>query len=368
MRLWRYVKSVLNDGHNEHLTVDTAISCDGTWQKRRFSSLNGALACILMKTGRVVDIEAMSRYCKTCVAIEKLKTTDAMKYEIKKANHICKLNYHGSAPSMEMEGAKRIFNRSIEVNNLRYTEFYGDGDSKSFASVEDTYHDIKVIKQECIGHVQKRVGNRLRKLKKKVKGLGGQGKLTDRMIDKLQNYYGIAIRTNKGELKKMQEAVFAVLFHCASNKDNNYHNYCPTGNNSWCAYQRDKVNGTSDYVPGAGLSLNIIKHTKPIFKDLGESSLLKKCLHGQTQNQNESFNAMIWKRIPKCTYVGLTQFELGIYDAVAHFNIGSKAAIKVYEYLGLQPGVNTLAGCNVLNNDRLKNAARKASDKVKVRR
>ena len=76
---------------------------------------------------------------------------------------------------------------------------------------------------------------------------------------------------------------------------------------------------------------------------------------------------MIWKRIPKCTYVGLTQFELGIYDAVAHFNIGSKAAIKVYEYLGLQPGVNTLAGCNVLNNDRLKNAARKASDKVKVR-
>ena len=75
------------------------------------------------------------------------------------------------------------------------------------------------------------------------------------------------------------------------------------------------------------VSLDIIKHAKPIFK---ESSLQEKCLHGQTQNQNESFNAMIWKQIPKSTYVGVTKFELGLYYAVSHFNIGSKTAIKVY--------------------------------------
>jgi len=39
-------------------------------------------------------------------------------------------------------------------------QFYEDGDSKSFAAVENT-HDIninKVVKFECVGHIQKRMG------------------------------------------------------------------------------------------------------------------------------------------------------------------------------------------------------------------
>ena len=51
--------------------------------------------------------------------------------------------------------------------------------------------------------MQKRIGCRLRNLKKKEKGLGGKSKLTDRIIDKLQNYYGIDIRSNKNNLKAM---------------------------------------------------------------------------------------------------------------------------------------------------------------------
>ena len=76
---------------------------------------------------------------------------------------------------------------------------------------------MSVVKYECIGHVQKRVGNRLRKLKKKVKGLSG---LTDSVIDKLQNYYGMAIRSNVNDLESMKSAVAAVLFHVASTDAN----------------------------------------------------------------------------------------------------------------------------------------------------
>ena len=69
---------------------------------------------------------------------------------------------------MEVTGVERIFGRSIEKNRLRYTEYYGDGDTKAFSAVESIYgNDVKVVKQECIGHIQKRVGSRLRKLKKK---------------------------------------------------------------------------------------------------------------------------------------------------------------------------------------------------------
>ena len=52
-----------------------------------------------------------------------------------------------------------MFERSVEENNLRYTDFYGD--SKSFSEVKNTYTGIEVQKQECIGHVQKRVGTAL---------------------------------------------------------------------------------------------------------------------------------------------------------------------------------------------------------------
>ena len=62
-------------------------------------------------------------------------------------------------------------------------------------------------KLECVGHYQKRIGSRLRKLKKREKGLGGRGRLTDAMIDRLQNYFGVS-RQNVGNLEGMKTSCF----------------------------------------------------------------------------------------------------------------------------------------------------------------
>ena len=113
---------------------------------------------------------------------------------------------------MEMKGIEKVFNRSKD-KGLIYTGYYGDGDSKSFHRVKDVYPGVPVVKYECIDHVQKRVGNRLRKLNKTVKGLSG---LTDSVIDKLQSYYGMAIRSNDNDLQGMKSPVAAVMFHAAS--------------------------------------------------------------------------------------------------------------------------------------------------------
>ena len=198
---------------------------------------------------------------------------------------------------MEPEGAERIFQRSVELHNLRYTEFNGDGHSKSFSRVKGVYEDagIEMEKKECIGHVQKRVGTALRKLKRESPGLGGKGKLTDSQIDKLQNYYGIAIRSNVGDLAGMKKAIHASLMHCASTEARPLHDHCPTGSASWCRYQQDKANGTKLYKHGPGLPLEVISKLKPEYIRLSEDSLLEKCLHGKTQNQNESLNGMIWQ-------------------------------------------------------------------------
>ena len=188
---------------------------------------------------------------------------------------------------------------------MRYMNFYGDGDTKSFYAIENIYPERTVRKYGCVGHVQKRMGKRLRQLRKTVKGLGGSKRLTDAMIDKIQNYYGIAIRHNSGkDVKTMKEAIWGAFFHVASSKENEWHDHCETGAGSWCKYQVDLVNKTSSYKPGPGLPGDVIKHIKPILTDLTKDELLEKCLHGKTQNQNESFNGTIWNRLPKSTYVG----------------------------------------------------------------
>ena len=45
--------------------TNTGISVDGTWQKNGYVSLNGCVAVLSFEKGKVLDIEAMSRYCKS---------------------------------------------------------------------------------------------------------------------------------------------------------------------------------------------------------------------------------------------------------------------------------------------------------------
>ena len=77
---------------------------------------------------------------------------------------------------------------------FRYSTFVGDGDAKSFHSVTSppVYGEAYPIrKQDCIGHVQKRMGSRLRKWKgdhrrtilEDGKGVAGASRLTDTIID-----------------------------------------------------------------------------------------------------------------------------------------------------------------------------------------
>ena len=130
------------------------MSCDGTWQRRGFSTLNGCVT-LSCDTGKVLDTEPLSRACKQCQLHSHLDK-ESVEYQTWKANHTqCSANFKGSAPAMEPEGALRMFKRSETLHNLRYTELYGDGDSKSHSQVKIVHNeqDIEVVKQECIGHV-----------------------------------------------------------------------------------------------------------------------------------------------------------------------------------------------------------------------
>jgi hypothetical protein len=86
----------------------------------------------------------------------------------------CLLNHNGSAQSMESQGALELFRRSVTKYSLRYNIFIGDGDSKSYNTVvrNAPYGPNFVIeKQECTGHIQKRMGTRLRSVVSRYKGI-----------------------------------------------------------------------------------------------------------------------------------------------------------------------------------------------------
>ena len=271
--------------------------------------------------------------------------------------------------NQELVGSLNALSREISYG----TESFGDGDSKSHGVVEDIYNSgagaVTVTKKECVGHVQKRVGTALRKFRKKNKGMGGKGKLTDKVIDKLQNYYGIAIRSNPGNLDAMKKAILAILFYCASSEDNKWHTaYCPKGKNSWCGFMRDRANGTNDYKHGKNLPVSVVTAIKPIYARLSDDGLLQKCLDCKTQNQNESFNGMVWNRVPKTVFVGPDVMHLGVYDAVSHFNIGASPSIKTLEKMGIGSGDYCVLGCSLADKQRLWSANRKSEESKTKRR
>ena len=125
-----------------------------------------------------------------------------------KHKDVCAANYEGCAPMMQVEGIKRIFERSIESRNVRYLKLFGDGDSNAYLTVKNTYCPDMVETFEC-GTVSKA----FRMSSPQVEKEQGLNSLTEPVIDKLQNYFGIALRSNTGDtVEQMTNATRASFF------------------------------------------------------------------------------------------------------------------------------------------------------------
>ena len=102
---------------------------------------------------------------------------------------------------------------------------------------------MKVMKLDCIGHVQKRLGKPLYEFQKSsVKLDDGKpmkqrnGRLTKAAIEQLKKYYGKAIRNNVKKdvttteerdqaVQLMKNEILAGLFHCLKLPDKERHQY-----------------------------------------------------------------------------------------------------------------------------------------------
>ena len=157
------------------------VTVDGTWQKRGHSSKTGVIFVLSVHTGEILDYELKTLFCQAC-NIHPPTSPDYENWKKKHSPH-CNINHVGSSGKMESDGATEIFCRSIEKHNLVYSTFVGDGDTGTFGRVKEArfvkYGDIyPVEKEECVGHIQKRMGKGLRDYKKSMtsKTLAGEKK------------------------------------------------------------------------------------------------------------------------------------------------------------------------------------------------
>ena len=99
---------------------------------------------------------------------------------------------------------------SIEKYKLQYMEVVADDDNKTFAELtkwKPYGEGNPVVKHECVGHVEKRMTNRIEALKKtkpkdengELIKIGGKGRVMKEVVARFQKYFGKAIRGHKGQ-------------------------------------------------------------------------------------------------------------------------------------------------------------------------
>ncbi|XP_059166973.1 uncharacterized protein LOC131949201 [Physella acuta] len=336
-------------------TSEVTVSCDGTWQRRGFSSKNGISTCLSVSNkvpAKVLDVDILTNHCDTCCKMAKKLGDDEFAKWLEGHKHLCKKNHDGSAGAMEPAGLKKIFRRSEQLYNLKYTNYLGDGDSKSYKQIAEAvppiYEGTSITKLECCGHVQKRMGKKLldkvaenknvsfTEGGKKYKGIGGKDRLTKVAIKRIQGHYGGAIRSNVGNLDKMKKAIWAIWEHRKG-----IHVNC----GEWCTGQIKNM-----------LPNFVMEIIKPVFVELSSDTLLKKCLHGGTQNANEAFHHIIWEKCPKVTFVGKDRLEIGVFDAVIVYNEGEMGRLAIFRSLGLNCGYHCISAFKKFDTTRIKAA------------
>jgi len=267
----------------------------------------------------------MSKSCSACsIQGKKLSEED---FQVWFEGHECPGGFDGSSPSMEPACAKELWDRSVGTG-VEYHYMVSDGDSKAYNEISKTYgvcEDCdrygnmsktsqeyknwvnspeykefksthmsedsgchKVLKLDCVGHVQKRMGKALRDLQKQKgklqdgKSVGGKsGRLTKSAIEKLQKYYGNAIRNNvikgpitpeqrKVAVSEMKKEIKAGLYHSCKLLAKERHQFCPE--NSWCAFKNRCRKFTEK---NHNLDKRFATFLEPVYNRLSDDTLLE---------------------------------------------------------------------------------------------
>ncbi|CAF1085671.1 unnamed protein product [Adineta steineri] len=281
-------------------------------------------------------------------------------------------------------------------------------------------NELRVLKVDCINHVKKRVINRLKDIKSRNTGFhnvpqdfksspsathidkkmktsqslytigeerqtgesvkvkktladgkpfgGSAGRMTEGMMHKMSESYGLAIRQGSNEAKeededdedavtRLQRKCLAAFHHLIvhENKEDQ-HLYCPDGVSSWCTYKRDKAtNKNEDAMKNKNRLDPVYRELlQKMINDLTSKELLLRCIRGLTQNSNESLNSVVWSILSKAKQHGFVSVQGAAAAASIYFNGGRASLLEFFEQSGIK-----------INEDLYKNLVAKDEKRVK---
>ena len=99
-------------------------------------------------------------------------------------------------------------------------------------------------------------------------------------------------------IDKMRSAVWASLFHSMSTDASPQHQRCPEGVDSKCFYQKVLARGEQpgshqDHPSHTALSWEVAEKVLPVYRRMSDENLLRRMVHGGTQNMNKCLNSTI---------------------------------------------------------------------------
>jgi len=227
---------------------------------------------------------------------------------------------------------------------------------------------LKELVNSCTTDVPIKSGKNVGKTRK-LKTLGGKGKLTGSMIDKLSRYFRLAIQRNHDSVENMRNAIWATYDHYSSTDENPHHERCPSGADSWCKYQKTKATtGVESYYHKDTLPKDVLDAIKPIYEDLTKEELLKRCLGGFTQNNNESLNKLIWTIAPKKLSGSFMIVEIAARVSASLFNEGNFVLLNFLHEMGVNLGPCAHAWAEEADSLRIQKAEKQAQAESKEAR
>ena len=320
------------------------VSFDATWHRRGHYSNQGFGAVIDAVSNKVLDYTLYQRICRKCSQwpIER-QNADPEAYSTFLTEHkpVCSANFSGTSQAMESSAAVEIWKRSVDKNRLVYSTYIGDGDSSSFKNLlsADPYQGKEPIrKEECLGHVQKRLKNHL---KEKSNAFA---KLPLAKVERVSQLFALVVVQNRGRSPtEIQTALLNLLEHLIDN-----HDKCPYSTESWCYLQKRLAEYAEDSSIGLPplrkpyLTHGEYRRAKEVFDAFASLTMCGALTMGKTQNANESLHSVIWHNSPKGKYVGQLSMEASTSMAVSTFNDGDMALAAVLCAMSIPSSHSTL--------------------------
>ena len=338
-------------------------------------------------TNKVIAYKVATNSCATCsryqnkVNANTVLPSDQSKFDVHRK--ICQAEYSDYADSqLESAIAPELIKQAHE-RGVVFPTVICDGDNDTVESLnklhiyQNSGINLNIKKIECLSHVMRNLMNDLTKNQLKAGQVGAGKRLMEEasvksepkeikemsyaISGRVTHLYRLALKNNYGDPARAKAEIDAIPLHLGANYTNAEikHQSCPSGEDSWCDYQKHIGGYSSEPEYSDYLSEELTEHVARIFTKYkyNDEEFIQTLGFGMTTNQNEVVNHILFSMVQKKDRGGFNAMKLGAALAIIRYNDGYKAVQNIFDRFSTSnPFIRTKEAFRQLDNDRIINS------------